>query len=110
MTEEEWLNCLGPMLDFLRGKASQRKLRLFACACCRRIERFLWSGPVGREAIWTAERHADGLATDEELEAAGQLVQSQLELFPGEPEYDASYWACAIDVHQAAEMSACYAA
>jgi hypothetical protein len=39
MTEEEWLK--GPaawlMLEFLRGTRQGRKLRLFACACCRRV-------------------------------------------------------------------------
>ena len=37
MTEAEWLVCTDPtlMLDVLGGKASERKLRLFVCACCR---------------------------------------------------------------------------
>jgi hypothetical protein len=37
MTEAEWNDAASPYscLEFLRGKASDRKLRLFACACCR---------------------------------------------------------------------------
>src|SRR5688572_26743878 len=39
MTEQEWLAATDPtpILEFLRGKASDRKLRLFACAVCRRL-------------------------------------------------------------------------
>jgi hypothetical protein len=60
MTEQEWLVCTEPqrMLDFLRGKASDRSLRLFACACCRRVWRLL-SESRSRRAIEVAERYAD---------------------------------------------------
>jgi len=39
VTEAEWLNCTHSptMLAFLDGEASERKLRLFACACCRQF-------------------------------------------------------------------------
>jgi hypothetical protein len=41
MTEAEWLACkdLDVMLRFLEGKVSERKLRLFVVACCRRVPR-----------------------------------------------------------------------
>jgi hypothetical protein len=68
MTEQEWLECTSPtpMLEFLAGRASERKLRLFACACCRRV----WRAMVderSRTAVETAERIADGTVAGEDV-------------------------------------------
>ena len=39
MDETTWNTCTDPqrMLEYLRGRVSERKIRLFACACCRHI-------------------------------------------------------------------------
>jgi hypothetical protein len=61
MTEQEWLACNVPdaLLMHLTPASSDRKLRLFACACCRRMWDLLPEGP-SRWAVETSERFADG--------------------------------------------------
>jgi hypothetical protein len=68
MTEAEWLAATEPkpMLAILRGKVSDRKLRLLAVACCRRIWHLL-DDVRSQNAVLEAERHAVGLLTDEQL-------------------------------------------
>src|SRR5262245_6114162 len=95
MTEAEWVDSgdSSALLELLRGRASERKLRLFLVACCRRVtalipdqqrravveiaRRFppeideiedVWH--VFGRALGAVERFADGLATKEEYEEA----------------------------------------
>ena len=60
MTEQEWLECADPkpMLEFLRGKAVERKLQLFVCAACRRHWPLLEDDRL-RNAVESSERYAD---------------------------------------------------
>jgi hypothetical protein len=64
MDEEKWLTCADPdqLLSMLYDpvRVSYRKLRLFACACCRLLPDFMASQP-DRESLEFAEREADGL-------------------------------------------------
>ncbi len=84
MTEVEWLACEDPtamvqtlgrqlrvkkrrlVAKALRDRLSDRKLRLFACACCRRVWHLLSTG-ADRQAVEVAERHADRVARLERL-------------------------------------------
>lgn len=68
MTEQEWVDCTDPnsMLAFLHNRVSARKLRLFACACCRRIWHLLSSQDSVRKAVEGAELYTDGLLGDTE--------------------------------------------
>lgn len=100
-TEAAWLASEDPaaMLGFLQGKLSDRKLRLFATACCRQVwNKLTDDAPCGecsggvintmrmacprckgtgrinrsRRAVEVAEKFADGLATEGELYEASE--------------------------------------
>jgi hypothetical protein len=86
MTESEWLGEVDPwdmqawyspwiMLKFLREckrvrcKVTDRKLRLFACACCYRMWDLIEDERC-REAVRVTERFQDGAATKKAFKAA----------------------------------------
>jgi len=98
MTEQEWLSAKASheMLQYLEGrlyhwgkedtppKVSDRQIRLFACASCRRIWDLL--DAPSRKAVEVAERYADAQVSVEELEAARHAVQESLDTrLPGFP-------------------------
>ena len=74
MTEKEWMEATDPtpILEFLRRRVSNRKLRLFAVACCRQVWGQLTD--TARLAAETAERYADRAANRSEMAAAKRAV------------------------------------
>jgi len=90
MDEATWMACTNPtrMVDCLRcsGKVSARKLRLFACACCRRIwDRF--PDPCNRSLVATIEDHPDGNSDDPELNDALHASSAREWEFGGKPAF-----------------------
>jgi hypothetical protein len=86
MTEQEWLNeqhrsqaMLWSLRNnaFMGTKAGKRKLRLFACACCRLVWDLL-DDPLSRQAVEVAERFAEGHADKEELATVHAGAQKAL--------------------------------
>ena len=71
MNETQWASSDNPveMLASAQGKVSDRKLRLFACACCLQVWDKL-TDERSRRAVHVALRFADGLATEQETDAA----------------------------------------
>jgi hypothetical protein len=96
MTEAEWLAAEDPdpMLAYLRaerGRAGERKLRLLACACCRRVWDLL-SDPRSREAVETGERYVDGRAGERDMAAARAEAMTALKETASQAAW-AAYWA-----------------
>ncbi len=75
MTGAKWTTCTNPheLLIYLGNQASERKLRLLACACARRIGALLTDKRT-RNAIEVAERFADGLADEKQLTRASEAA------------------------------------
>src|SRR6516165_934012 len=78
MTEQEWLACSDPqkMLELLSGKASERRLRLLACAFCHG----LWDrlGDSDRDLVEVVERFVEHQASEQDLAAARERVMNTL--------------------------------
>jgi hypothetical protein len=62
MIERQWLACTDPdlMMNLWQGKTTERKLRLFACACARQVWHLLEEDSAAR-AVLPAEQIAEGL-------------------------------------------------
>src|SRR5262245_32715376 len=88
MTEDEWLSCsdTSAMLEFLRGRATARKLRLFGIACCRHLWHLLGNAHC-RHVLEMAEVMADDRnarnGLDSALEQAGAVVMQEFGLGTG---------------------------
>jgi hypothetical protein len=101
MTEAEWLECtdLKRMLRLVRVSRKERKLRLFAVACCRRVWDHLTDTRC-RNAIDAAERMADGDITTAEVsehrEAAYQVANARAG-FTGTPS-DVDWYAMSVAI------------
>jgi hypothetical protein len=69
------------MLDYLADKASDRKLRLLACLCCRRIWDVIPTDE-SRRCVEVAELFAEGLASRDDLDASIQASMAACERLP----------------------------
>lgn len=87
MTEEEWLgnqkhsqSMLWSLLEpgkVQRTKVGKRKLRLFACGCCRMVWHLLDDEAL-RSALGVAEQFADGAAGKDELRRGHERMRGRL--------------------------------
>jgi hypothetical protein len=101
VNEDDWLKSMDPgfMLAHLGPNSEGRKLRLFACACCRRIWGFL-EDERSKRAVEVAEAFADWGVSKKELAAAARAAEAATEAA------GAAEWAVQLSVARAAELTA----
>lgn len=123
MTEQEWLRSddLRALLSHVRSganltrsKAGRRKMRLFACGCCRLIEPLLPDART-RASLAVCEQYADGEVDEAEREkamleanrtAAKEYAQAEVQaLAPGMEAARAVWSALDKDGRQAVEFA-----
>jgi hypothetical protein len=80
MTDAEWLACIDPepLLHFLVGRFSERKLLLLKIACCHRISHLL-PDRRSKNALVAAEQHAEGHVGQQDMLAAARGARQALE-------------------------------
>jgi hypothetical protein len=98
MTEDEWLSSAAPevMLQSQRDDITERQIRLFAVACCRRIWS-LMADERSRKAVELAERFADGRANRRERKAAADAALAARRVVEYGPDwglFNAAFAAC----------------
>src|SRR5262245_38195072 len=97
------------MLEFLRGRASDRKLRLFAVACCRRV-----SGAIvceeSRRAVDAAERYSDGSVPAGDLQACFLLASLPPSSYGQRRDRSLATFAACNAAHKQADAAAYFAA
>ncbi len=76
MNEDEWLNMDDSrnMMDFLKDDFSERKQRLFACACLRNLSASLITKKELRLAISNAEDYCYGKISPNQLRASNRTA------------------------------------
>jgi hypothetical protein len=82
VNEQEWLRGEDPQLLYAQArravtpisKSGRRRLRLYACACCRQVAHLL--DDAGGAAVEAAEGNADGRIAPADLRKAGELATS----------------------------------
>jgi hypothetical protein len=109
--EHNWLVCNDPLPMFAwlrkwrRKRPLARKLRLFACACCRRVWETTAPADATRNGVEVAERFADGLLSIVELIEARRTIPMEREFMM----VNWAMWAPSLSPDMAAASAARYA-